>query len=137
MALNNGVPEELMEESAYLQQGAEQQGLQLDVDPEADPDEPECWWIAEMTLPDGSLVVVSHRFGDWWIGLNNPPEVNGDPSYLALGYVNGFSAWNIEDIVEELIRLLSLVQDYGSLLAADEHFAEVLANEAFVGENPM
>ena len=119
----DGVPNDLRGDLMHIRQEAFQKGLLLDVNLVANQYEPAFWRIAKLTLTDGSALVVSHRFGYWYISVNNPPGVHGYPSYPALGYVNGFAMWNVEDIVGELSRLMNLSHRYGNLLAADAHFA--------------
>ena len=91
----------------------------LHIDPVFYPDARE-WWIARMILGDVAdvyhMVRVSWHEGIFYVTLfDDENELFNAPS---LGYREATHEVPFEDILDEVVRLVSLSEQYGSLAAA-------------------
>ena len=123
------LPPALVDGIENLKGGAEQDALQLVFDPihyqldlgnEIHNNEFEDhWWIAIKTFPNNEMIGITHYHGNWNIYIDNPPEINGYPSYPALGYPEAFEIVELENIIDEMTRLNNLHALHGSFAVAN------------------
>ena len=119
-----------------LQGGAEQNALQLVFDPihyQLDlgnaihnNELEDHWLIATNIFPNNERIGIIHYHGNWNIYIDNPPEINGYPSYPALGYPQAFVIVELNNIIDEMTRLNNLHALYGSFAEANNVLAALV-----------